>query len=119
LLGFLEGRDDGGKLRRFFAHFSGKQFGQSSGVSECLHQEFHPRELVFGGAGHLPDSTPLARVSVSVSEGRDGWLDPPQPADCLTPLAVFLMMTPKLTAIAKEKPRAVFDAGQAGKLVTP
>ena len=58
MLGFLEGRDGGGKLRGFFAHFSGKQFGQSSGVSECLHQELHPRELVFGVAGHLPDSTP-------------------------------------------------------------
>ena len=69
MLGFLEGRDGGGKLRGFFAHFSGKQFGPSSGVSDCLHQELHPRELVFGVAGHLPDSTPLARVSVSVSEG--------------------------------------------------
>ena len=67
MLGFLDGRVGGRKLRGFFAHFSGKQFGPSSGFSECLHQELHPRELVFGVTGHLPDSTPLARVSVSVS----------------------------------------------------
>jgi hypothetical protein len=69
MLGFFEGRDRDCNLRGFFAHCSGKQFGPSSGVSECLHQELHPREMVFGVAGHLPDSTPLARVSVSVSEG--------------------------------------------------
>ena len=60
MLRFLEGRDGGSKLRGFFAHFSGKQFGPSSGVSECLHQELHPRELVFGVTGHLPDSTELS-----------------------------------------------------------
>jgi hypothetical protein len=69
MLGFLEGHDGGGKLRGFFAHFSGKQFGPSLGVGEGLHQQRHPRELVFGIAGHLPDSTPLAGISVSVSEG--------------------------------------------------
>jgi hypothetical protein len=60
MLGFLDGRVGGRKLRGFFAHSSGKQFGPSSGFSECLHQELHPRELVFGVTGHLPDSTALS-----------------------------------------------------------
>ena len=33
---------------------------RGSGFSECLHQELHPRELVFGVTGHLPDSTGLS-----------------------------------------------------------
>ena len=33
VLGFLESRDGGGKLRGFVAHFRGKQFVQRSGVS--------------------------------------------------------------------------------------
>ena len=70
MLGFLEGRDGGRKLRRFFAHCSRKQFGPSLGVGEHLHQERHPRELVFGIAGHLSGfyaSRPT--FGLSVSEG--------------------------------------------------
>jgi serine protease inhibitor len=33
---------------------------RGSGFSECLHQELHPRELVFGVTGHLPNSTALS-----------------------------------------------------------
>jgi hypothetical protein len=71
MLGFLEGRDRDCNLIGFFAHYSGKECGPRSHVTECLNQELHPRELVFGVAGHLPDSTPLARVSVSVSRGAE------------------------------------------------
>jgi hypothetical protein len=47
MLWFRKGRDGDRNLRGFFAHCSPKQFSPSLGVGECLHQDLHPRELVF------------------------------------------------------------------------
>ncbi len=69
------------------------------------------------------DICPILRLSPEFrsrcrrsSEGRP---DPPHPVNSSTALAVFPHDDYKAHAIAQEEPRAVFDAGQVGKLVTP
>ena len=71
MLWIRKGRGGDRNLRGFFAQCSRKQFSPSLGVGECLHQELHPRELVFGVAGHLPDSTPLVEADLRFFDRPD------------------------------------------------